>query len=293
MFARSIARLLCGVAFSAVLQAGAAEKPATDSATAEQRIKAIETRLGGRLGVAALDTGSGRRIEHRASERFPMCSTFKFLAAAAVLHRVDEKKEQLSRVVPYTEADLLEYAPITKKHVAEGGMPLDALCAAAIELSDNTAGNLLLQTIGGPEGFTRYARSLGDEKTRLDRIEPDLNSALPGDERDTTTPGAMAANLRSLLVGDALSKSSRHLLEEWLVANTTGGETIRAGVPNDWKVGDKTGRGSNGATNDVAILRPPGKPPILLAVYTVGSTAPRQELLSAIAEVARITAETF
>ncbi|MEO6567749.1 MAG: class A beta-lactamase, partial [Opitutaceae bacterium] len=293
MSARSISRLLCcGIVFP-ILHLRGADQSSPTKALAEQRIKAIETRLGWRLGVAALDTGSGRRIEHRASERFPMCSTFKFLAAAAVLHRVDEKKEQLSRFIPYTEADLLEYAPVTKKHVGAGGLPLDALCAAAIELSDNTAGNLLLQTIGGPEGFTRYARSLGDEKTRLNRIEPDLNSAQPGDERDTTSPGAMVENLRSLLVGDALSKSSRQLLEEWLIANTTGGETIRAGVPNDWKVGDKTGRGSNGATNDVALLRPPGRPPIILAVYAVGSSAPRQELQNAIAEVARITAETF
>ena len=293
MFARSLARLLCGLALLPVLHASAADESSTGKDTPEKRLKAIETRLGGRLGVAALDTGSGRRIEHRANERFPMCSTFKVLAAAAVLHRVDEKKEQLSRVVPYTEADLLEYAPITKKHVAEGGMSLAGLCAAAIEYSDNTAANLLLKTIGGPPGLTRFVRSLGDEKTRLDRIEPDLNSALPGDERDTTTPRAMADTLRSLLVGEALSASSRQQLESWLVANTTGGEMIRAGVPNDWKVGDKTGRGSNGATNDVAILRPPGKPPILLAIYSVGSTAPGKELQSAIAEVARIVAETF
>ncbi len=293
MFARSIARLFCGVGVFTVLHAKGAEQPSADSATAEQRIDAIETRLGGRLGVAALETGSGHRIEHRASERFPMCSTFKFLAAAAVLHRVDEKKEQLSRVIPYTEADLLEYAPVTKKHIAEGGMSLDALCAAAIEFSDNTAGNLLLKTIGGPEGFTRYARSLGDEKTRLDRIEPDLNSALPGDKRDTTTPGAMAANLRSLLLGEALSKSSRQQLEDWLTANTTGAEMIRAGLPNDWKVGDKTGRGSNGATNDVAILRPPGKSPILLAVYYVGSTASRTDLQAALADVTRLVVEAL
>lgn len=172
-------------------------------------------------------------------------------------------------------------------------MSLGALCAAAIEYSDNTAGNLLLKTIGGPEGFTRYARSLGDKQTRLDCVEPGLNSALPGDERDTTTPGSMAANLRSLLLGEALSQSSRQQLESWLAASTTGGEMIRAGLPNDWKAGDKTGRGGNGATNDIAILRPPGKAPILLAIYFVGSTAPREELQGAIAEVARIVAGTF
>ena len=222
-----------------------------------------------------------------------MCSTFKLLAAAAVLDRVDKKQEQLTRFMPYTKADLLEYAPVTKQHINEGGMTLGALCAAALEHSDNTAANLLLKTIGGPEGYTRYARSLGDKETRLDRPEPDLNTAVPGDKRDTTAPAAMAANLHSLLLGRALSQGSREQLNTWLAANTTGNEMIRAGLPRDWKVGDKTGRGSNGATNDIAILRPPGKAPILLAVYYVGSAGPRDELQNAIAEVARIVAETF
>ncbi|MEO8440271.1 MAG: class A beta-lactamase [Spartobacteria bacterium] len=258
-----------------------------------KRIEAIETRLGGRLGVAAVDSGNGPRFQHRATERFPMCSTFKFLAAAAVLHRVDEKKEQLSRFIPYTRADLLEYAPVTRKHVDQGGMSLADLCAAAVELSDNTAGNLLVQSIGGPKAFTQYARNLGDEQTRLDRLEPELNDVGPGDERDTTTPAAMAANLRALLLGEALSPASRKQLEAWLAANQTGAELIRAGVPNDWKVGDKTGRGPRGAINDVAILRPPGKSPILLAVYFIGSSASAEERQAAVAEVARIVAETF
>jgi len=270
-----------------------ADQPLVDTAAAEKRIVALEMRLGGRLGVAAVEIGSNRRLEHRASERFPMCSTFKLLAASAVLRQVDEKKEQLTRFIPYTKADLLEYAPVTKEHVNEGGMTLAALCAAAVEYSDNTAANLLLQTIGGPEGLTRYARSLGDEQTRLDRFEPHLNSAVPGDERDTTTPAAMVADLRLLLLGDALSPQSRQLLDAWLAANKTGADMIRAGVPNDWKVGDKTGRGENGATNDIAIIRPPGKPPILVAVYFVGSTAPSKARLSAIADVARIVVETF
>jgi len=284
--------LLFGVLLVANHARGA-DQPLVDTAAAEKRIVALELRLGGRLGVVAVDIGSSRRLEHRAGERFPMCSTFKLLAASAVLHRVDEQKEQLTRFIPYTKADLLEYAPITKEHVNEGGMTLDALCAAAVEYSDNTAANLLLQTIGGPEGLTRYARSLGDEQTRLDRLEPRLNSAVPGDERDTTTPAAMVANLRSLLLGDALSQSSRQLLDRWLADNKTGGEMIRAGLPNDWKIGDKTGRGENGATNDIAIIRPPGKSPILLAIYFVGSTASPEARLTAIADVARIVAETF
>ena len=188
--------------------AKAADPTPTDKDSAERRIAAIEARAGGRLGVAALATGSNRRIEHRASERFPMCSTFKLLAAAAVLHRIDQKRDQLNRMVPYTAADLLEYAPVTREHVKEGGMTLSALCAAALDYSDNTAGNLLIRLIGGPAALTRYARSLGDEVTRLDRLEPYLNSARPGDERDTTTPAAMLGNLRALLLGDALSPAS-------------------------------------------------------------------------------------
>jgi len=259
----------------------------------EAQIVKIDTESGGRLGVAALDTATGRRIEHRANERFLMCSTFKFLAAAAVLHQVDEKKDRLSRFVSYTKADLLEYAPVTRQHVGEGGMTLGALCAAALQESDNTAGNLLLAAIGGPQGFTRYARSLGDTKTRLDRLEPELNSGPPGDERDTTTPGAMVNDLRALLLGEALSADSREQLDRWMAGNRTGNEMIRAGVPPDWKVGDKTGRGTRGATNDIAILRPPGRAPILLAVYSVGSEASSTIRLAVIARVARVVAESF
>ncbi|MGB8475236.1 MAG: class A beta-lactamase, partial [Candidatus Acidiferrum sp.] len=270
-----------GLVLSSLIKAQATE-PASGSDPAEKGLAAIEKSLGGRLGVAVLDTGSGRRFEHRANERFPMCSTFKFLAVAAVLHRVDEKQDQLTRFIPYTRADLLEYAPVTTQHVNEGGMTLSGLCAAALELSDNTAANLLLKTIGGPEGLTRYVRALGDQKTRLDRIEPDLNSAIPGDERDTTTPTAMLANLQTLLLGDALSPASRTQLESWLGANRTGAEMLRAGVPRDWRVGDKTGRGGHGATNDIAILRPPGKGPILVAVYSVDSTVSPTDRLAAI-----------
>jgi len=266
---------------------------AADISKAEAQVSAIEQRLGGRLGVAVLETESGRHLEHRAHERFPMCSTFKLLAAAAVLHRVDLNQDQLTRFITYTRADLLEYAPVTKAHLDEGGMTLEALCAAAIQQSDNTAGNLLLSTIGGPEGFTRYARSLGDKDTRLDRTEPSLNSALPGDERDTTTGAAMLEDLRSLLLGEALAPAARDQLNRWLAGNETGGAMLRAGLPNDWKIGDKTGRGANGATNDIAILRPPGKQPILIAVYSVGSTAALVDRQKAIAEIGRLVAEVF
>jgi beta-lactamase class A len=270
--------------------AASAASAANDATT---RIAAIETRMGGRIGVAALDTSSSKRIDYRPQERFPMCSTFKFLAVAAVLKRVDEKQDKLDRFVPYDVKQILEYAPVTKEHLKEGGMTLGALCAAAIEQSDNTAGNLLLNAVGGPVGLTNFVRTLGDRVTRLDRFEPELNSAIPGDERDTTTPAAICSDMQRLLLGDALSEASRLQLEEWLQHNETGGLMIRAGVPSNWIVGDKTGRGANGATNDIAIIRPPGRPPILLAIYFVGSTATANDRSAAIAEVAKIVAESL
>src|SRR5437762_7233854 len=270
---------------------------AANAAAAENdaaaRVAAIEARIGGRIGVTALDTSNGKRFDHRADERFPMCSTFKFLAAAAVLKRVDEQQENLQRFVPYGAKDISVYAPVTKEHLKDGGMTLGALCEAAIAQSDNTAGNLLLDAVGGPAGVTNFARSLGDQVTRLDRKEPDLNSAIPGDDRDTTTPGSMLADMTRILTGDVLSRSSRSQLEVWLQRNKTGTGMIRAGVPTDWIIGDKTGSGANGATNDIAIMRPPDRAPVLLAIYSVGSTATANDRAAAIAEVARIVAESL
>lgn len=279
-------RTLVCVALLAVTSALLAEDVA-------DRIASIEAHSGGRIGVAALDTGSSKRVDYRSTERFPMCSTFKLLAAAAILQRVDRKQERLDRFVPYGEKDILEYAPVARKHLKDGGMRLAALCQAAIEQSDNTAGNLLLDAIGGPVGLTNFARSLGDQVTRLDRKEPELNSAITGDDRDTTTPASMQADLLRLLTGDALSQSSRQQLEDWLQGNTTGASMIRAGVPAIWKVGDKTGRCSNGATNDVAILRPPNRAPILVAIYTIGPSAPSNERDTVLAKVAKIVSESL
>ena len=255
------------------------------------RIRPIEQRTGARIGVAVLDTGSGKRLDYRSEERFSMCSTFKFLAAAAALKRVDDGQEKLDRFITYGANDILEYAPVTKAHLKDGGMTLGALCAAAIEQSDNTAGNLLLDAIGGPAGLTKFVRGVGDEMTRLDRKEPELNSAIPGDERDTTTPAMICANMQRLLLGNVLSESSRYQLEDWLQHNETGALLIRAGVPKTWTVGDKTGRCANGATNDVAIIRPLGRAPTLIAIYSIGSTAPADDRAEAIAEAARAVVE--
>ncbi len=263
------------------------------SAAPGQRLAAIEARVGGKLGVAALETSSGRRVEYRARERFAMCSTFKLLLAGAVLARVDARRESLDRRIDYGTRDLLDYAPVTREHVAEGGLPVASLCAAAVEQSDNTAANLLLATIGGPKGLTRFARGLGDRDTRLDRMEPELNTNLLGDSRDTTTPTAMAEDARRLLLGDVLTLSSRERLAAWLTASKTGAARLRAGFPATWRVGDKTGSGANGATNDVAIAWRPDRLPIVVAVYSTGSPLPLDERERALAEVARVIADSL
>lgn len=251
----------------------------------------LEKRTGGRIGVAAVDVTRNKRVEYHAQDRFLMCSTFKVLAVSAVLKRVDEKKEQLDRFVRYGEAQLLEYAPVTRAHVKEGGMTLDALCAAAITQSDNTAANLLLETIGGPKGLTDFARSLGDEFTRLDRMEPELNNAVPGEDRDTTTPAAMAKDLQRLLTSDVLSQESRARLEGWMVANETGSKMIRSSVPAGWRVGDKTGRSGKGASNDIAIVRPPTGGPIFLAIYVNAPSESSEGRDTLVAEAAKAALE--
>ncbi|MDB5732685.1 MAG: Beta-lactamase [Variovorax sp.] len=260
---------------------------AEPAAALSQQFADIEKASGGRLGVGVLDTATGRSAGHREDERFPLCSTFKFLAGAAVLARVDQRKERLDRRVIFAHRDLVTYSPVTEKHVGPGGITIAELCEAAITLSDNTAGNLLLASFGGPQGLTAFMRSIGDTHTRLDRTEPTLNEARAGDPRDTTTPRAMARSMQKILLGDVLTPASHAQLLQWLDANKVGGERIRAGVPSDWAVGDKTGTGENGATNDVAILRPPGRAPILLAIYLTETKAPvpaRNKTLASVAE---------
>ena len=253
----------------------------------------LEQRVGGRLGVAALDTASGARLGHRAGERFPMCSSFKLLAVGAVFGRVDQGHERLDRFIPYGPADLLDYAPVTKAHVKDGGLPLGDLCQAAVELSDNTAANLILRQLGGPSAVTAFARGLGDPVTLLDRNEPTLNTAIPGDPRDTTSPAAIMADLRALSLGDGLKPASRERLNGWLTNCKTGLTRLRAGFPAGWRVGDKTGTGVNGTANDVAVAWGPGGP-ILIACYLTEAGSATDAARDAVhAEVARIVVERF
>ncbi|MFZ0210674.1 MAG: class A beta-lactamase [Roseiarcus sp.] len=234
-----------------------------------------------------LDVATGRRVEHRRDERFAMCSTHKFLAAAFVLQRIDHGEDSLERRIPYAKDNLVTYSPITEKHVGEG-MTLGELCEAALTLSDNTAANLILETLGGPAGFTSRTRALGDDVTRLDRIETALNEAKIDDPRDTTTPAAMAENVRKLVLGEALSAPSREKLANWVISNKTGDKRLRAGIPKRWRVGDKTGTGGAGATNDIAVVWPPDRGPLVVTAYYAESAALDDEREQVLAEVGRL-----
>ena len=248
--------------FGTLATACAPSRVAAVPASAPRSIAEIEARVGGRVGVFALDTGTGRQLAYQPDERFAMCSTFKWVLAAAVLARVDRAELALPERVTYSQADLLEHAPATREHVAEGFMTVDALARAAVTVSDNTAANLLLAKIGGPAGFTQFVRSLGDPVTRLDRDEETLNTNdLLGDPRDTTSPRAMVGLMRRVLCGDVLSPPSHERLLGWLRACETGHNRLRAGLPQGWIVGDKTGSGGHCTVNDVAIAWPPGRAP--------------------------------
>jgi beta-lactamase class A len=253
----------------------------------KQDIIRLEAVLNSRLGVTVLDSATGQRIGHHGSERFPMCSTFKVLAAAAVLKRVDAGQEDLNRRIRFDSSEVVTYSPVTKERAGGNGMTLAELCEAAITQSDNTAGNMILKTLGGPSELTTYARSLGDMVTRLDRWETDLNEATPGDPRDTTTPDAMTANLHALVVQDRLSPHSREQLTRWLVSNKTGDAKLRAGLPKDWRIGDKTGGGNHGTMNDVAVIWPPKRRPVIVSVYMTETKTSFDDRNAAIAELGR------
>lgn len=275
--------------FGGIAAVVADDLPAREKAFAEGMAK-LESRHGGRLGVAALDMGERTSFSHRGGERFAMCSTFKFLLAAAVAARVDAGDEQWDRKIPYGKKDLIPWTPVTGKeeNLEAGSMTVSDLCEASMTWSDNTAANLLLATIGGPEGLTRYFRSIGDATTRLDRIEPGLNANVRGDERDTSTPDAMVATMEKLLFGESLAEASKEKLIGWLVANRTGDKRIRAAMDPAWRVGDKTGTGENGAANDIAVIWPTGRKPFLIVVFYDAVQATAEQRDTVIADAAKL-----
>ncbi|GGP54522.1 beta-lactamase [Streptomyces melanogenes] len=228
--------------------------------------KDLERKYGARLGVYAVNTANGREVAYRDGERFAYASTFKALAAGAVLRKYS--LDGMAKLVKYSKEDLVANSPVTEKHV-DTGMTLGELCDAAVRYSDNTAGNLLFDALGGPKGLESALRQTGDAVTRVERREPDLNQWTPGTVRDTSTPRALAQDLRAFVVGDRLGTPERAQLTRWLRTNTTGDELIRAGVPKGWTVGDKTGAGGvYGIRNDIAVVWPPDGAPIVMAILT-------------------------
>lgn len=255
------------------------------------RMRELEKHSGGRLGVAVLDTGSGERLGWREDERFRMCSTFKFLLAAGVLRQVELGKVSLSQTIPITAADMIAHAPFTQPRVGRSASVAE-LCEATMTLSDNPAANLLYPLVGGPQGLTRFLRGLGDTVTRTDRTEPSLNSGAADDPRDTSTAAAQVATMRALLLGDGLGAASRKQLADWLVANQTGDQRLRAGLPAGLRVGDKTGT-ANDANNDLAIVWPAGRAPLLIVSYLATAKLDDAGRNSVHASLARIVAEHF
>jgi beta-lactamase class A len=280
-------------AASALAATALAKMPPTASAsapiTAAGDFAALEKASGGRLGVTLLDSATGQRIGHRQDERFPMCSTFKFVLCAAVLHQADAGRLTLDQRVPVRQQDMLSHAPVTTRHVGKD-LSVRDLCRATMITSDNPAANLLLGVVGGPSAVTRFLRDNGDAVTRNDRLEPDMNRFAPGDPRDTTSPAAMAASLQRFVLGTVLQPASRQQLADWLIDNETGDARLRAGLSKAWRVGDKTGSNGEDTTNDIAILWPTaGGAPWVLTSYLQGATvddAGRNDVLRQVAVIA-------
>lgn len=275
---------LCGTGMLAL--------PTWAAGSLSSRFAQIEQTHGITLGVWALDTATGHRVAYREQARFAFCSTFKVLLAAAVLQHSQAQPDLLARRVRYGADALVVYSPVTERHV-ETGMTVAELCAAALQYSDNTAGNLLLELVGGPARLTAFVRGLGDPVFRLDRNEPTLNTALPDDPRDTSSAQAMGMTLQRLALGDALAEHNRTQLQAWLKGNTTGASRIRAGVPQGWEVGDKTGSGDYGVANDIGIVWPPARAPWVLAVFTRAAQHPSPWRNEAIAAATAVVTETF
>jgi beta-lactamase class A len=252
----------------------------------------LEQTNGGRLGVSILDTATGERSGYRPAERFPMCSTFKFLLVAAIFQRVDQHHETLDRALAIPPKPMLFNSPLTEPH-AGGVMPIADLCLAALTRSDNTAANVLLQSIGGPPAITAFARSIGDQVTRLDRTETALNESLANDPRDTTSPEAMANNLNSILLGNVLSPSSRNRLMQGMEASTTGIHRLRAQLPQDWRAVDKSGSNGEHTSNDIAVFWPLGKPPVIVTTYITQCPGPEDKRSAMMAEIGHMVFQSL
>lgn len=251
-------------------------------------LAAYERETGGRIGFYAENRSTGARMAWRAEERFVMCSTFKASLAAFVLSRIDRGQDRLEDMIGYGSEDLLDYAPVAKQNLAKGTMSVAEACEAAVELSDNTCANLLLARVGGPAALTAFWRSTGDAVTRLDHNEPELNRSAPGELNDTTTPAAMAASLRRFVLGEVLSQASRERLTGWMVNCKTGKNRLRGGLPESWRIGDKTGNNGRDAAGDIAVAWPGSGGPVLVCAYTQGGSPTASQLQGVFAEIGRM-----
>ena len=255
-------------------------------------LKSVHKFVGGRMGVHILDSQSGRRIGYDDDARFAMASTCKVPLAAAILWQVDHGAFPPTHLLPISRDQLLPNSPVVEQQLAAGhqGMSVRDLCAAAVTYSDNTAANVLFAGMGGPAPLTAFVRSIGDEVTRFDRNETELNSNAPGDERDTTTPRAMADTMLKIFTQDVLSVASRALLIDCMTLARNGADRIRAGIPRSWLSADKPGTGANGAYNDIALVWPPDRRPILIAAYMSESKRTPKELSAAHAQIGALVA---
>jgi beta-lactamase class A len=283
--------LAAGLSAFPASAAFAPEALAEDSQAVTAALAELERKHAGRICVSILDLANGKPIEHRANERILMCSTFKVATAALVLTRVDKGEEKLERRVSFSKANVLPASPVMQTRAGRSDVTVAELCEAALTRSDNTAANLLLASFGGPAALTAFFRTLGDDVSRLDRIETELNyHDHPDDIRDTTTAAAMLENLRRLLFTDILSSRSRGQLAAWLITCKTGDARLRAGLPPTWLVGDKTGTNGdkNGNANDIAVLWPPDRAPIIVTAYCEIPSIPADDRNAVIAEIGRI-----
>lgn len=279
----AVAAFIPFITFSAPLLAATTDQ----ISTIQQSLADLEKSSGGRLGVVLINTADNSQIVYRGDERFPMCSTSKMMVVAGVLKQSESQKGLLDQLVDIKKKDLVSHSPIAEKRL-NNKMSLAELSAATLQYSDNAAMNKLIEQLGGTKKATAFARSIGDKTFRLDRTEPTLNTAIPGDKRDTTTPLAMALSLQKLTLGDALAAPQRDQLVEWLKGNTTGAASIRAGLPTEWVVGDKTGSGSYGTTNDIAVIWPKDKAPLILVTYFTQNekeAKSRREVLASAAKI--------
>ncbi|WP_306143256.1 class A beta-lactamase [Roseibium sp. MMSF_3412] len=287
---RSFALLGALIPLLSVVPASAAE---FDPAPVARAVEDIEARLSARVGVAVIDTQTGKTWLNKGDERFPLNSTFKAFLCAALLDAAAKGTADPEREVVVKESDIVSYSPVTEKRVGGQSFSIAELCEVTVTISDNAAANLVMAELGGPESVTEYMRQIGDDKTRIDRWEPDSNTGIPGDVRDTTTPRAAAETLRKLVLGDALDPEARTTLTAWLEGNKVGKATLRAGIPKSWRIADKTGAGANGSRNNIAVIWPEGRAPLVIAIYITQTTAAFQTRNKAIADIGAALAKSI